>query len=525
MTTIVLYASDQLLNVVSKPRIASGDMNSVLLRVEFDSIWDRFTKSAVFFTANNEEETYEMILSDNECTIPHEVLEEAGILNIGIRGVDSDTNAVKTSTLVKYRIEEGAPSGSGTTEEPTPTVYHQILALSEETRDIVAESEQKIQNLNYASGSWTPTIANATFDGLVVEGRFTKVGSTVHLWCTLSADFYGKGECLDIGGFYPNCGVPSVPWLSSGIMNSNVSARSDGFDSGVRLIDDGNQYYLRISNPVTRQQEGVCTIFVSADYATTSVLDQSEVGGGVGAVRSVNGKTGVVRLSAADVGADATGTAQTVVSSHNTSTNAHNDIRLLIEGLTTRLNALANSTDADLDQMAEIVTYIKSNKNLIDGITTSKVNVSDIINNLTTNASNKPLSAAQGVALKKYIDDALAEFDGGGNSGGGSPGGDYMPKSGGTFTGDVKVQINKDYVRLTQGGIEINNDETDNGFFINSVGEADEPVAEFIGSACDAPVRLTNIATPKLNSDAATKRYVDTTIENYVNEAILGGEW
>lgn len=105
-----------------------------------------------------------------------------------------------------------------------------------------------------------------------------------------------------------------------------------------------------------------------------------------------------------DVGADKSGTASSAVSSHNTNTAAHNDIRLLVEGLTTRLNALANSTDEDLDQMAEVVAYIKSNKSLIDGITTSKVSVADIVNNLTTNVTNKPLSAAQGVALKALID-------------------------------------------------------------------------------------------------------------------------
>lgn len=108
--------------------------------------------------------------------------------------------------------------------------------------------------------------------------------------------------------------------------------------------------------------------------------------------------------TAAEVGADASGTASSVVSIHNTATNAHNDIRLLVDGLTTRLNALANSDDTTLDQMSEIVAYIKNNKNLIDGITTSKINVSDIIDNLTTNVGNKPLSAAQGVALKALID-------------------------------------------------------------------------------------------------------------------------
>lgn len=108
--------------------------------------------------------------------------------------------------------------------------------------------------------------------------------------------------------------------------------------------------------------------------------------------------------TAEEVGADASGTAVAKVSEHNTASNAHNDIRLLVQGLTERLNALADSDDTTLDQMSEVVAYIKSNKSLIDAITTSKINVSDIIDNLTTNVSNKPLSAAQGVKLKALID-------------------------------------------------------------------------------------------------------------------------
>lgn len=108
--------------------------------------------------------------------------------------------------------------------------------------------------------------------------------------------------------------------------------------------------------------------------------------------------------TALEVGADASGTAVAKVSEHNTASNAHNDIRLLVQGLTARLNALADSDDTTLDQMSEVVAYIKSNRSLIDAITTSKINVSDIIDNLTTNAANKPLSAAQGVKLKALID-------------------------------------------------------------------------------------------------------------------------
>lgn len=89
---------------------------------------------------------------------------------------------------------------------------------------------------------------------------------------------------------------------------------------------------------------------------------------------------------------------------HNTSTTAHSDIRALIDGLTERLNALANSDDTTLDQMAEVVAYIKNNKTLIDSITTSKINVSDIVDDLITSVNNKPLSANQGVELKTLID-------------------------------------------------------------------------------------------------------------------------
>ena len=104
--------------------------------------------------------------------------------------------------------------------------------------------------------------------------------------------------------------------------------------------------------------------------------------------------------TAENVGAEPSG----AVSEHNVATDAHNDIRLLVEGLTSRLNALADSDDTTLDQLSEVVAYIKANRELIESVTTAKVNVSDIIDNLTTNVGDKPLSAAQGVALKALID-------------------------------------------------------------------------------------------------------------------------
>lgn len=98
------------------------------------------------------------------------------------------------------------------------------------------------------------------------------------------------------------------------------------------------------------------------------------------------------------------------ISTHNVATDAHNDIRDLIIGLTDRLNAVANSDDKTLDELSEIVAYIKANRTLIESVTDSKVSVTDVINNLTTNVTTKPLSAAQGVILKGLIDSIETEL-------------------------------------------------------------------------------------------------------------------
>lgn len=95
----------------------------------------------------------------------------------------------------------------------------------------------------------------------------------------------------------------------------------------------------------------------------------------------------------------------TSISDHNVSETAHADIRDLISDLATRLNALADSDDATLDQLSEIVAYIKSNRDLIDAITTSKVSVSDIVDNLTSSNVDKPLSANQGKVLKAALEE------------------------------------------------------------------------------------------------------------------------
>lgn len=112
-----------------------------------------------------------------------------------------------------------------------------------------------------------------------------------------------------------------------------------------------------------------------------------------------------------NISSTANSAASSAVSTHNTSSTAHADIRNLVSALTTKVNNFLNVDDETKDELSEIIELIENNQDLIEGITTSKVNVKDIIANLTTNDGTKPLAASQGVVLKGLIDDLQEELD------------------------------------------------------------------------------------------------------------------
>ena len=183
LTTISLYANDQLLTVALQPELAAGDQNSVFLQVTFSDEWNNFAKSAVFYTSENET-VYEVILNDGACTIPHEVLVNEGILYIGVRGVNSGNSAVKTSTLVKYNIDEGAPEGTGTTVEPTADVYQQILTAYNDNHTALSVANSRIDALVASQGSGASQVHNVALSTVdadkVTAGTATITSDGIH---------------------------------------------------------------------------------------------------------------------------------------------------------------------------------------------------------------------------------------------------------------------------------------------------------------------------------------------------------
>ena len=144
MTQIILMTSDQHLFATQKVKIAAGDINSVVLRVEFDSAWDDFTERKAVFSNDsvNGGETQDMLLIGNECIVPNEQLSKDGMLSISVKGYGADGTTKKTSTIVKMKVHASLVDSSKTLT-PTMDLYMQYLSALDEKLNPVTEKVNK----------------------------------------------------------------------------------------------------------------------------------------------------------------------------------------------------------------------------------------------------------------------------------------------------------------------------------------------------------------------------------------------
>ena len=173
MTKINLITQGQQLISANKVVIAAGDVNSVELHVEFDSAWaDYPARSATFYTSKDAT-VQEMMISNDSCIVPFEVLAESCVLFIGVRGISADGERLKTSTLAKYKISEGATAGDKTLT-PTMDLYQQYLAaLKAEADPIIAAVRESAQAEASAAIEKVKTEAEASITKMASELKRT----------------------------------------------------------------------------------------------------------------------------------------------------------------------------------------------------------------------------------------------------------------------------------------------------------------------------------------------------------------
>ena len=340
--------------------IPKSQVNFSRIEFDMDEAWSSFLSVVAQFIQGGEPKNVQV--KDGYCFVPPEL--EVGDFELCLRGDDGESVVASVNRLT-FEVCEGFDPSGETPLPPSPDLYTQLIKEIDSGKKI-AQSVREDADAGLfngergADGGWyTPSVTQTDENTLRMDFTPSK------------GDMPGV-EHTDI----------MLPDGGGGTSDHSKLSNRDAADQHPMSAITGLEKALGDKQPV-------------GEYLTT------ETDPTVPAWAKAETKPS---YTASEVGADPSGTATARVSSHNTEATAHSDIRLLIQGLTDRLNSLADSDDTTLDQLSEIVAYIKSNRTLIEAITTSKVSVADIIDNLTTNVTNKPLSSAQGVALKAMID-------------------------------------------------------------------------------------------------------------------------
>ena len=97
--------------------------------------WQGFSKTAIFATKSN---AYGVLIDENgQCDVPWEAIDNMGYVTVSVFG----GNRI-TTDLAKFFVAESGYKETETTQDPTPTVYEQIIGYFDETKEIVAQSAE-----------------------------------------------------------------------------------------------------------------------------------------------------------------------------------------------------------------------------------------------------------------------------------------------------------------------------------------------------------------------------------------------
>lgn len=110
-----------------KLRIVSGSKNFVEARFIFSNEWNGLTKTAIF---KRGESVFHVILEDNRCMVPYEVMKDSGEFSVSIFAGDLITADSVPVIVIQSGYEDG-----GEPLPPTQTVYEQIIKMLEEIEE------------------------------------------------------------------------------------------------------------------------------------------------------------------------------------------------------------------------------------------------------------------------------------------------------------------------------------------------------------------------------------------------------
>lgn len=163
---ILLFTVDhQRMDTSNTRHVVTDSREYLKAKFIFTSDWDGCVKTAIF---SGTEKAYEVLLTGDECTVPHEVL--GGRFGVSVFGINGDMR-ITTDTAYITVHKSGFAEGE-TPSDPTPTVYEQLLGGLTATADGL---KQEIEDRKAADDTKADKATNRGFIG-GSEARLNGVG-------------------------------------------------------------------------------------------------------------------------------------------------------------------------------------------------------------------------------------------------------------------------------------------------------------------------------------------------------------
>lgn len=143
---VKIRCTQEHLNFIRKPPLAAGDVQATRIQWTFCDAWKGFMKTALFARKKNDK-PIPMIIENDMCIIPKEVLAKRGKFYISVFG---DRNGVRlTSDVLEYEIGPSLSVGNAIPTEPTPDIYAQIMnMLNKKADNITYDAEDSTIQLS-----------------------------------------------------------------------------------------------------------------------------------------------------------------------------------------------------------------------------------------------------------------------------------------------------------------------------------------------------------------------------------------
>jgi hypothetical protein len=145
-----IKASGEKIEIIDKKltMVTTNSVNYFECIFDFNSIWttpstNQLQKTAVFYI--NEDEIYPMVVLNNKCKIPSEVLLDKKRLYIGLMGTREDPYTVLKTNWEFIDLTNGAGDPNSFPTPPTPDIYTQLINEFNEKLTLTTEQADRAE--------------------------------------------------------------------------------------------------------------------------------------------------------------------------------------------------------------------------------------------------------------------------------------------------------------------------------------------------------------------------------------------